>query len=89
VALTKVQTSQIPGPSIAVNIVMSQVNFLAQIVMWLHGLVNITQERDDRMTGTDKEEYIDPHATDCVDPPEGVDFDETCISADEEDDQPV
>jgi hypothetical protein len=39
VALTKVQTSRIPGPSIAVNIAMSQVSFLAHIVMWLRGLV--------------------------------------------------
>ena len=50
---------------------------------------DITEEHDDRMTGTDEEEYIDLHATDCMDPPEGVNFDETHISADEEDDQPV
>ena len=41
------------------------------------------------MTDMDEEEYIDPHAADCADPLEGVDFDETRISADEEDDQPV
>ena len=40
VALTKVQTSRIPGPSIAVNIAMSRVNFLAHIMMWLHKLVS-------------------------------------------------
>ena len=53
-------------------------------------LDNVTEERDDRMTGTDEEEeYIDPHAADCTDLPEGADFDETRVSANEEDEQPV
>ena len=48
-------------------------------------LDDVAEERDDRMTGTDEEEeYVDPHAADYTDFPEGVDLDESHVSADEE-----
>jgi hypothetical protein len=45
---------------------------------------------EDRMTGSDDEdEYIDPHAADYTDIPEDIDFDNTHISVNEEEEDVV
>lgn len=45
---------------------------------------DVSEERDDRMSGTDEDEYVDPHAADYMDFPEDNDIKEPHISADEE-----
>ena len=45
---------------------------------------DVGEEHDDRSSGTDEEEYVDPHAADYMDFPEGNDIEELHVSANEE-----
>ena len=47
-------------------------------------LDNVAEECNDKMTGTDKEEYVDLHTADYTNFPKGLDLNELHISADEE-----